>query len=407
MGTVRIVLSKLILPVYLPCLLVNGGTAMLVPILPLYLASNGLSNTNVGIVIAGAGLGGMLSQIPFGRALEKFSETRVMVVAVALIAAAVVSLGFVAAAVALATLRLVGGIGSTGWLLSRQTFLTRVVDPSVRGRAMAVFGGTTRSAFLIGPLTSGLVADQLGFRAAFGASAAATLLGIVPLLMWERHNPEPERDTAPSTRRVARPSLRGDSRSLATAGTGQLLVVTVRQGRFVVLPLVGAAIGMSATEVGVLISIGGFADLLLFPVSGLVMDRFGRLAAIIPSFGLIGVGLFVLSAAETASMLAVAAVIIGIGNGMGSGTMLTLSADLAPIESPSGFLAALGTIRDAGRISGPLLVGAIADLAGLSWSSIVLGALSFLAVAVIVVGVGETKGTHAQAVERRIGGLSR
>lgn len=390
------VLKRAILPVYLPVFAVNGGTAMLVPILPLYLRDElGLSYTRLSVILAAAGVGSMLAQVPFGRLLARRSETAVMVSSVVLTAASTVVLGFTGLAVALVLLRFLSGVGSVGWILSRQTFLTRTINPLMRGRAMSIFGGTTRAAFLAGPLASGSIADRFDFTVAFAATAAVTLAGLLPLLFWR---PSPvERSAHADTSAVTPPptSLTAHRRTLAIAGAGQLCILAVRQGRFVVLPLIGAAIGMNVAAIGQLVAIGSFADLALFPVAGYTMDRFGRLAAIVPSFGLLGIGLFLLAIADSATAVSVAAVVIGIGNGMGSGTMLTLSSDLAPVVGPSQFLAAMGTIRDAGKIVGPLAVGALADSAGLSTAASVLGVVAFVAIAVIAIGVGETRGRPA------------
>jgi MFS family permease len=405
-------LRRLVLPVYLPVLLVNGGTAMLVPILPLYLASVGLSESELGVVLAAAGLGGMVSQVAIGRVLVNWSETTVMVLAVALIGITVASLGLVAGAVALAALRLGSGVGSAGWLLSRQTFLTRTVETTFRGRAMATFGGTTRVAFFVGPALGGVLAERYGFSSAFATSAAMTAAGIVPILVWQGREdahrrtiglaratpdlPAPTPTPTPNAVEDAeagapRTPLRDHAGILAIAGLGQVLVIAARQGRFLILPLIGSDLGLTAGEIGALVSVGAFADLVLFPLSGLVMDRYGRLFAVGPAFAVMGGGLFLLAAAASTTMVGIAAVVIGIGNGLGSGSMLTLSSDLAPRDAPSEFLAALGTIRDAGRIVGPIVVGVIADTLGLASAAATLGALSLAAVAIFVFGVGETR----------------
>lgn len=380
-------LRSLVLPVYLPCFFINGGTAMLVPLLPLYLAEIGLSDSSLGLVIAAAGVGGMLSQVAWGRLIDRWGDNAVMVAAVAVIVAGVVMFGAIASAVALGALRLAAGMGSAGWVLSRQSFLTRVTDPVSRGKAMALFGGTTRISFLIGPVVAGFVAEWFGFGTAFAVSALTAGAGVVPLvggasLSSVRRRSEP--------RIEERPSLRPHLRPLALAGTGQILVITARTGRYVVLPLIGAEVGLSLREVGSLISLGALADVLLFPASGYLMDRFGRLFAIVPAFCLMGAGLMMLAVASTGTTVTVAAVIIGIGNGLGSGTMLTLSADLAPEIAPSGFLAALGTIRDAGKVAGPAAVGIITDIASLSVSAFAMGATAVVAAAVITFGIGET-----------------
>lgn len=387
-------LRRLILPVYLPCFFINGGTAMLVPLLPLYLASVGLSESVLGVVIAAAGVGGMASLIGWGRLIDRLGENTVLVLSVAVIVCSVAAFGVIGSAVALGALRLFGGAGSAGWVLSRQTFLTHATDPQTRGKAMALFGGTTRSAFLVGPVIAGAVAEVAGYPTAFLVCAITTGAGAVPLLFLpqgvgqgHRSGPAAGRE---SDKHGARPSLLPHTRNLILAGSGQVLVIAVRSGRFVVLPLIGESVGLSPADVGFLVGLGGLADLMLFPVSGVLMDRFGRLYAIVPAFTMMGAGLFLLAAATTGLAVTIAAVVIGIGNGLGSGTMLTLSADLAPAEAPSGFLAALGTIRDAGRVAGPLAVGVITDAASLSVSATVMGATALAAAAVIAFGIGET-----------------
>lgn len=383
-------LRRLVLPVYLPCFFINAGTAMLAPLLPLYLADVGVTESVLGLVIAAAGIGGMVSQVGWGRLIDRLGEDVVLVLAVAVIVASVAVFGVIGSAAALGALRLLGGAGSAGWILSRQTFLTHATDPATRGKAMALFGGTTRSAFLVGPIVAGAVAEFAGFPTAFALSAITTGLGAVPFFFLRERRDDEQPATDVAVIPPNRPSLRPHLRNLMLAGAGQILVITVRTGRFVVLPLVGEAVGLSPADVGLLIGLGGFADLLLFPVSGVLMDRFGRLAAIVPAFTLMGAGLFLLAVASTGLAVTIAAVVIGIGNGLGSGTMLTLSADLAPAVAPSGFLAALGTIRDAGKVAGPLAVGVITDVASLSVSASVMGATSIVAVAVIVFGIGET-----------------
>ncbi len=387
-------LRPLILPVYLPCFFINGGTAMLVPLLPLYLADVGLSESLLGLVIAAAGIGGMVSQIGWGRLIDRVGENTVLIMSVGVIVFSVAVFGVIGSAVALAALRLFGGAGSAGWVLSRQTFLTHATDPTTRGKAMALFGGTTRSAFLVGPVIAGAVAEFAGFPAAFLVAAITTAVGALPLIFLRQRDGEDRtfRRTADSQEKpkAARPSLRPHLSNLALAGSGQVLVIAVRSGRFVVLPLIGESVGLSPTDVGLLIGLGGLADLLLFPVAGVLMDRFGRLYAIVPAFTLMGAGLFLLATATTGLAVTIAAVVIGIGNGLGSGTMLTLSADLAPPDAPSGFLAALGTIRDAGKVAGPLAVGVITDVASLSVSATVMGATALAAAGVIAFGIGET-----------------
>ena len=52
----------------------------------------------------------------------------------------------------------------------------------------------------------------------------------------------------------------------------------------------------------------------------------------------------------------------GIGNGLGSGILLTLGADLAPADERSRFLGVWRLVGDCGVLAGPLLTSAVASL---------------------------------------------
>ena len=75
---------------------------------------------------------------------------------------------------------------------------------------------------------------------------------------------------------------------------------------------------------------------------------------------------------------------------MSSGILLTIGGDLAPAEDAGPFLSALGMTQDLGIIAGPVLVGWLADAAGLQTSAVVLAMVMFVAIAWLVVVLGDT-----------------
>jgi hypothetical protein len=88
--------------------------------------------------------------------------------------------------------------------------------------------------------------------------------------------------------------------------------------------------------------------------------------------------------------LAAAASLIGLGNGLGSGTMMTLGADLAPPEAVGEFLGAWRLIGDGGSMGGPVLVGALADALGLPLATLAIAAVGAGAALTFAYGVPET-----------------
>jgi MFS family permease len=171
-----------------------------------------------------------------------------------------------------------------------------------------------------------------------------------------------------------------------------MFVMTAREGRMVVLPLVGVALDLSPAAIGGLVAVGYTADLVLFPVSGYVMDRFGRLAAMFPAYGLLAIGLGMLATADTATMAIVAGVLMGIGNGMSSGSLFTIGSDLAPEEGTASFLSGISVLNDTGRIVGPVLVGVTAKAFGLDVAAAVLAMVMVAGLVWLALVLGETAG---------------
>ena len=60
-----------------------------------------------------------------------------------------------------------------------------------------------------------------------------------------------------------------------------------------------------------------------------------------------------------------AAVLMGLGNGMSSGLIMVLGADASPKEGRAPFLGVFRLLADVGLEGGPLLLGGVAAAAGL------------------------------------------
>jgi len=383
----RAVLRQLARPVYIPWLLVSFGMGMLVPVLPIYLRSVGLSFTMTSVVLAATGIGAALGGLPTGLALARVGERVLMLFGVVLTAVTAAALGLSEAIAVLIVLQFAIGVGTVATRLSGQTLVTRLAQPHMRGRAMSLMGGSQRVAMLLGPLLGGWLLDTIGSDKTFLATGAIILLGLIAPARSGASTSVPEPASEPGN---AAKSLRQHRRLLIRTGVGPALVMTARTGRMVVVPLVADQLGLSPTAIGALVAVGTAADLALFPVAGYVMDRFGRLAAMVPAFGLLAVGLFLLAAATTAEMVLVAGVVMGVGNGLSSGTLLTMGSDIAPPEVRGPFLAGLAAMQDTGKVLGPLVVGWFADTVGLGASAFVLGVVMVIAIGWIILVIGET-----------------
>jgi MFS family permease len=381
-------LRRLLVPVYFPWAMVTLGAGVLLPVFPLYLEQSGLRLSFVGLVTASAGIGSALGGIPSSSLAERRGTDRLLVVSLTLTAGTAAVLGYTDAVAALVVLRISYGVGWAGVTQSRQLLVARSVELRLRGRVNSWIGGMHRLTFVFGPLLGGWVYNQWGANAAFSVAGGLTAVGLAWIVL------PGGRDTTPVAHASARvrigPSLWRYRRLLLTAGLGPLLVMSARAGRHVVIPLIGDELALDPAAIGVLVAVGTTADFLLFPISGYVMDRWGRLASMVPAFSLMAFGLLLLGLADSVTEAVVAGIVMGVGNGLSSGTMLTLSTDLAPPDEPGPFIAGFHTLSGAGTFVGPLLVGWVADAYGLSTAAIALAVTLALGVAWIALVIGET-----------------
>ena len=153
---------------------------------------------------------------------------------------------------------------------------------------------------------------------------------------------------------LVREMVRSSWRDLSAASVAQTFAQMIRAGRQTIIPFYGLAIlGLNAGQVGLIQSASSSVDMILFIPAGYLMDRFGRKVAAVPSFAIMAVGMVLIPFTTDYLTLMAAATIIGLGNGLGTGTMMTLGADLAPPGATGEFLGLWRLIGDTGRAGGP------------------------------------------------------
>ncbi len=373
---------------------------MLVPTLPVYLAQEADSFVLISLVLAAAAFGGTAANVPVGFLVGRVGERWAFLAGMALGAAGTAAIGLTPGLVPAFVACALAGAGQSARLVARQSYARRVVPLAFRGRVMSVYGGIGRAGLLVGPLLGGFLGRVVGLRPTFVIAGLIMAAGIVPgLVAGAGRDGLPEPGTQPARLGIRR-LLRDHGRVIGLTGLGQFGAALVRVGRLTVLPLYGAAIGLDVAQIGVVVGLAGGLDLLLFPVAGWVMDRFGRLYAIVPTFGGLGLGLLTLPLADGYGELVAVSLLIGLANGIGSGTMLTLSTDVAPKENPAEFLGLLRLLADSGRMAGPLVVGVVADRLDLGASAVVLGLVGLATAVLFVVAIGEPE---RRPTEARVG----
>ena len=384
--------NPIVLPVYAPTLLLAIGGGMLTPILPLYASSFGASYALIGIVLGSRGLGTILGDLPAGMLIRRVGQRRLMMIGLVCIAFCGLAMSTAQALWMLILYGLLEGVGSALWNISRHAYLTDAAPQGQRGRAIATFGGIFRTGNLIGQALGGLLGAWLGLRAPFAVYAVIALVTLIFPALFGVDGAHHQAHKAGHGHSVNLwHVIRDNYKVLLSAGVGQLFAQMIRSGRNIVVPLYGAdVLGLSVQSVGLVMSISSTIDALMFFPAGFIMDRFGRKYAYVSCFLIQGIGMALIPFTTSFALLTLATSLIGFGNGLGSGTMMTLGADLAPKDAMGEFLGVWRLIGDGGALGGPLLVGSLADLLSLTPAILAIALIGMIAASILGFFVPET-----------------
>jgi MFS family permease len=206
------------------------------------------------------------------------------------------------------------------------------------------------------------------------AASAAVLLALIPDLEAATDRPKAIRSGFTS-----HDMLLAHRRLFGTLGLGVLAVGMVRAARQTVLPLWAQHLGLSPEQTSLIFGIASAVDMALFYPSGKVMDHFGRLAVALPAMFVLGVAMMVLPLTTGAVSLTIVAMVMSFGNGIGSGMMMTIGADVAPPDGRIRFLSIWRVESDSGNALGPVAVSVVATAWTLAAGIVAVGSVGLLA----------------------------
>lgn len=388
MNTPKFSRTSLILPIYIPAFLLATGGGLVSPTLSIYVKSFELSYTLTTVVLAV----GVLGNIPAGVLVERLGRKVSMLLGLVMVGISTIGMGTATSFFQLIGAQLVGGIGTALWMLARHAYMTDVIPIANRGRAIALFGGVNRMGTFLGQVCSIFLGVNLRFP--FFIYAGIVLLNLILCFFFipRTHRPTNEGTAKkpPYIKHLLAVS-RQHARLLATAGVGQVCVQTLRRGCSIIIPLYAdEVVGLGTQQIRWVVMLSSAVDMSMFPIAGYMMDRFGRRYATVPGICIFATGMVLMSFTGTFTALLLTAVFMRMGNGIASGTMMTLGADLAPREGTGEFLGLWRLTGDFGGSAGPVIVGNLADLFGLSYSGIALGSIGYLGVGIFLWLVPET-----------------
>ncbi|MGE0798425.1 MAG: MFS transporter [Lautropia sp.] len=375
-------LRAIALPAFGPSLLYGIANGAMLPVIALSAYELGASTALAGLIVALSGIGALVSNLPAAMITTAFGERRAMLGAAAVSVAGLLLCIFAVGPWMLAAGVLLTGMAGAVFWLARQTFLIEVTPFAMRAQALSTLAGSMRIGAFVGPFAGAALIHFLGLSGAYWIALIAMVgVGWIATIV-----PDLGVDQARQAEPVARPSFAGIFRShagvLLTLGFGVLLVSALRSARPVVVPLWATHLGLEPAVVSIVYGLASAVDMAVFYPAGKVMDRHGRIWVALPCVLLMGGSLLWMPLTNQLTTFVAASLLLGLGNGIGSGIVMTLGADSSPRAGRAEFLGLWRILADIGSCGGPVLLSVVTAAISLTAGITTIGALGFVAAAV-------------------------
>lgn len=374
--------KKIAVPAFGPSILYGVSNGAILPVVALSARELDASVATSGLIVALIGIGSLVSNIPAAMITSRYGERLSMMGAAALSVLALPLCIFAGHASVLAVGVFLIGMASSVFMLARQTYMIDAVPAYMRARALSTLAGTMRIGVFVGPFAGAALIHFMGLQGAYWVAVAAMAgAGVIAHLAPDMTPPE-RRDAAVQAKPRVLDVARAHRRVFLTLGLGILLVSAVRASRQVVIPLWADHLGINPTTTSIIYGLVAAIDMSVFYPAGTLMDRRGRLWVAVPSTLLMGFALIGTSLTSGVVGFLIVSMMLGMGNGIGSGIVMTLGADAAPSAGRTEFLGIWRLVADLGSSLGPVVLSAITALVSLAAAVAAMGGFGLAGAAV-------------------------
>ena len=344
--------------------MMSFGQGMLIPVLPTLPNSFDITPGLAAQIFTAQMAGRLFSLYPTGILVDRYGRRLALITGPLLITFAALLSAVAPQFWLLVVAFLAKGIGTSLFQISREVMAVDLVRQDQRGRLLSVFFGVSSLGVAFGPFASAWMMEAFSFRAVFLVYAAIGFFTfLVSLTMQETASPQ---------RASVRTSLFdiGGLKEIAPGmrvtymvivfGTFTAMMRTTL--RLAILPLfVVTQLGFGATSVGLLFAIIGVVEFLMIAPTGIISDKAGRKAVVVPS-ALIALAAFSLYPfSSTVLALALVSGIGAIGTGLALGSMSTYTYDVVPEHARGRLQTLRRSLAELGAITGPGIGGLIVD----------------------------------------------
>lgn len=357
------------------------GLGIVWPLIPVYALDLGATGLQVGMIIASFNIARTFANPVTGRLSDRWGRKPFIVAGLFLYA--LVSVLYILATDVndLIMVRFLHGLTSVLVVPVAMALAADIAPDNQLARYMGSLNMAVMLGLGVGPILGGIIRDALGMNAAFYAMGCLALLtaGGVFLLI-----PGRKLGIASAARKAAAP-IRDLIKHRVVLGLFFLrLFVASGQGSvYTFLPLLGIDIGITSSQVGIILGVNIFLIAVLQRACAGIADRNDPRVLIILGTVVSGIAVFAMPYAKGFAALLALNVVMGAGNGVASPAGFVLTGKVGRNMGMGSIMGLTDAGWSLGMIASPVLSGIVLDSLGLP-SIFFIGGLLILVGSIVI-----------------------
>ncbi|HEY9633590.1 MAG TPA: MFS transporter [Coleofasciculaceae cyanobacterium] len=340
------------------------GVSSVTPAFPKLAQSLNVEPKNIGLLVTVFTLPTLLLGPIIGVLADRLGRKKIIVPSLFLFGIAGAACAFARDFNLLLVLRLLQGIGAASLLSLSVTLIGDLYAGDRRTTAMGYNASATSVGTAIYPTVGGALAT-IGWYYPFMLPLAAIPVGLLVLFALKNPEPQGERNLQEYLRNAGKVLKNRQLAGLFIASAANFILL---YGAYVTyLPqLINDTFNAPPATIGMLLSSVSVAITITSSQLGKLARRFPATTLIRASFVFYAVALSIVPFVPNIWLLLIPTTIFGIGLGIGFPSIQTLLADLAPREYLATVMSVNGTFFGLGQTLGPLLMGIVFGMGGIS-----------------------------------------
>lgn len=343
---------------------------MIVPILPIYAASLGISQTALGFLFGSYALALLITTPIFGMISDKLGRRGPMLWGILGLAAATLLFAFANTFWFLLLARILQGCAAAITWTAGLALLADFYPSEERGQAMGIALSGQAIGILVGPSMGGWLYQIGGYMFPFFVAAGMAVLDGLLRLLLLKEEPHREKQTEQQPFELLR-----NQRFLLIVGA-VMIGAAVPSALQPTLPArFEAVFHATPLVIGLLFAVPTIAYAVIAPLIGRLSTKLGHARMTVLGFIITALAMAFVTLPSNIYLEIAALSLIGIGMGMILAPSLPCMADLAQEKENASYgftFAIYNTAYSVGMMVGPVLSGLLSENFGLQWAYVIL-----------------------------------